>query len=75
VPRIGDMILVWQELTGPDPGLVVSPGVVLDTENPDDPQTPIVVTVFDWCGVLALDNVPYSAEPRVGCWCWRPGGG
>jgi hypothetical protein len=73
--NIGDLVWVGAQPTriGGAAAVVVIPAIVVRVDRPSDPTTSLLLQVFGFRGVVAVEAVPFSPEPRVDHWTWpRP---
>jgi hypothetical protein len=65
VPTVGRVVHFHRNELVPLAAMVIEVGAV------DDPHT-ATLTVFTANGPRVLPNIPFSADPAVGCWSWTP---
>lgn len=69
-PSVGRVVLFTAEVgvTGTYPGLIV----VVHPAKPDGDEGFVDLVTFGRTSVYFNHAVPFSAEPRPGCWSWPP---
>ena len=80
-PSIGSIVLLWNRQVigaghhGATERLFPTPAIVhlVSPRSPNQPPPPVSVVAFGSGGGIPHDRIPFSAEPREGCWSWPVG--